>query len=304
MSNRVRVGAVQAEPKWLNRIAGVEQVIGYIETAGDRGVDLLAFPETFLPGFPWWMWLKSVDWGEEFASRYLANSLAADGLELQAIASAANRKGVTVSLGFAERAEREVFMSQALIEPDGTITIVRKGDPTGLERTVFARSAGGTLVRDTLCGRVGVLGGSDHWRSEISARTRSAGEQIHIAAWSGFAHCEGDELFGPELNTSTCVRYAMDAAAYVVAPVAVVPVTGWEVVDSRIPDRRLLRGGGGVSRILGPNGLEMAAPLAEGTEGLLVADLDLSRTSRLTQLRRVGSTLHAEPSNSRSARAV
>lgn len=281
MSNRVRVGAVQAEPKWLNRIAGVEQVIGYIETAGDRGVDLLAFPETFLPGFPWWMWLNSVDWGEEFASRYLANSLAADGLELQAIASSANRKGVTVSLGFAERAGREVFMSQALIEPDGTMTIVRKSDPTGLERTVFARGAGGVLVRDTACGRVGVLGGADHCRPETSASTRAAGEQIHVAAWSGFALCQGESrAFGPELNTSSCVRYAMDAGTYVLAPVAVVPVAGWEVVDARTPDRRLLRGGGGVSRILGPDGLELASPLAEGTEGLLVADLDLSRVSR------------------------
>ncbi len=298
MSNRVRVGAVQAEPQWLNRIAGVEQVIGYIETAGDRGVDLLAFPETFLPGFPWWMWLNSVDWGEDFAARYLANSLAADGLELQAVASAANRKGVTVSLGFAERAGREVFMSQALIETDGTITIVRKSDPTGLERTVFARGEGGVLVRDTGCGRVGVLGGADHCRPETSARTRAAGEQIHVAAWSGFALCQGESRgFGPETNTSSCVRYALDAAAYVVAPVAVVPVAGWEVVDARTPERRLLRGGGGVSRILGPDGLELAAPLAEGTEGLLVADLDLSRVPR----RASGSAARAESSKARFA---
>lgn len=53
--SRVRVAAVQAEPKWLNLSAGVEQVIGCIDAAADGGAQLVAFPETFLPGFPWWM---------------------------------------------------------------------------------------------------------------------------------------------------------------------------------------------------------------------------------------------------------
>ncbi|WP_342800762.1 nitrilase-related carbon-nitrogen hydrolase [Nocardia sp. No.11] len=272
---------MQAEPKWLNLSAGVEQAIGLIEEAADGGARLVAFPETFLPGFPWWMWLNSVDWGEEFLARYLANSLTADGPELRAIAYAARRKGIHVSIGFAERAGREVFMSQALIDVQGEIALARKGEPTGLERTVFSAADDEVLVRDTEHGRIGVLGGADHMRAALRARMHEEREQIHIASWSGFTvyYGEGKE-WGPELNTAASVRYAMDGAAYVIAPVAVVPVAGWEVVDARLPDRRLLRGGGGVSRIFGPGGLELATPLAEGAEGLLYADLDLTRSLR------------------------
>ncbi|UGT53515.1 nitrilase-related carbon-nitrogen hydrolase [Nocardia asteroides] len=282
MSGRVRVAAVQAEPKWLNLAAGVEQAIELIEAAADGGAQLVAFPETFLPGFPWWMWLNSVDWGEEFLARYLANALTAEGPELRAIAYAARRRGIHVSIGFAERSGREVYMSQAIVDADGEISIARKGEPTGLERTVFrAAENESLLVRDTALGRIGVLGGADHLRPALRARLQEEREQIHVAAWSGFTvyYGEGKE-WGPELNTSASVRYAMDGATYVLAPVAVVPVAGWEVVDARLPDRRLLRGGGGDSRIFGPGGLELAPPLDEGTEGLLFADLDLSRGPR------------------------
>ncbi|MFC4124762.1 nitrilase-related carbon-nitrogen hydrolase [Nocardia rhizosphaerae] len=278
----VRVAAVQAEPKWLNLSAGVEQVIGYIDEAADGGAQLVAFPETFLPGFPWWMWLNSVDWGEEFLARYLTNALTAEGPELRAIAYAARRKGVHVSLGFAERAGGDVFMSQAIVDVDGTIAIARKAEPTGLERTVFATATEERLlVRDTALGRVGVLGGADHMRPSVRTRMHEVREQIHIAAWSGFTvyYGEGKE-WGPELNTAASVRYAMDGATHVIAPVAVVPVAGWEVVDARLPDRRLLRGGGGVSRIFGPGGLELATPLLEGEEGLLFADLETNRAIR------------------------
>ncbi|MFD4427835.1 nitrilase-related carbon-nitrogen hydrolase [Nocardia sp. NPDC058497] len=281
MVGRVRVAAVQAEPKWLNLSAGVEQAIELIDEAADGGARLVAFPETFLPGFPWWMWLNSVDWGEEFIARYLANALTAEGPELRAIAYAARRKGIHVSIGFAERAGREVFMSQALIDVKGEIAIARKAEPTGLERTVFSAADGKLLVRDTELGRIGVLGGADHMRPAVRARMHDEREQIHIAAWSGFTvyYGEGKE-WGPELNTAASVRYAMDGSAYVIAPVAVVPVAGWEVVDARLPDRRLLRGGGAVSRIFGPGGLELAPPLVEGEEGLLFADLDITRAVR------------------------
>ncbi|WP_280339162.1 nitrilase-related carbon-nitrogen hydrolase, partial [Nocardia neocaledoniensis] len=143
------------------------------------------------------------------------------------------------------------------------------------------------LVRDTTVGRIGVLGGADHLRPALRARMQEEREQIHVAAWSGFTvyYGEGKE-WGPELNTSASVRYAMDSATYVLAPVAVVPVAGWEVVDARLPDRRLLRGGGGVSRIFGPGGLELTPPLDEGAEGLLFADIDVSRGLRTASAQR------------------
>ncbi|GGK57332.1 nitrilase-related carbon-nitrogen hydrolase [Nocardia camponoti] len=278
--NQTRVAAVQAEPKWLNKAAGVDHVIELIETAADAGAELIAFPETMLPGFPWWMWLNSVEWGDEFRARYQANSLTIDGRELAAISSVVKARKVCVSLGFAERSRDSVYLAQALISASGDLAVARKARPTGLEQTVFASGAASApaLVRDTGFARVGVLGGADHNRADARAGMRSAGEQVHVASWSGFTICHGDIDTSTDIVCATSVRYAIDHRVFVIAPVAVVPVRGWEVMDANQPDRRLLRGGGGVARIIGPSGQELAQPLPEGEEGIIYADLNLNLT--------------------------
>ncbi|WP_194825931.1 nitrilase-related carbon-nitrogen hydrolase [Nocardia sp. XZ_19_231] len=271
MSIRIRAAAVQAEPAWLHLSAGVAQTIGFIEDAGAGGAQLVAFPEVFLPGYPWWLWLNAVDWGSEFQSRYLANSMTRDGAELRAIADAAQWAGVWVVLGFAERAGDEVYMAQAMIGPDGQVRVARKQWPTPLEREIFADGVGPTVVYHTELGRVGVLGGADHLCP--GRRVDLWREQVHVAAFSGFTvyHEVGDDLIA--VNSAVAEQYARDNGVVVIAPTALVPITGWSVVDARSPQHLLLSGGGGVARILGPDGLDLVRPLPPGKSGLLFADL-------------------------------
>ncbi|MFC4127750.1 nitrilase-related carbon-nitrogen hydrolase [Nocardia rhizosphaerae] len=273
MSSRVRVAAVQAEPKWLDLSAGVDQVIAWIEAAADQNARLVAFPETFVPGFPWWMWLSSVAWDDDILARYRANAMTVDGPELRAVGYAARRRGVYVCLGFAERAGNQVFMSQAMIDDQGGFVVSRKSAPTSVERTVFGTAPGrDPLIRDTALGRIGVLGGTDHLRTAVRENMRRAGAGIHIASWPGFTIYAGTpRMPGPDVSTSITRGYARASGGYVISPTAVVPVTGWEVVDA--DRRRLLRGGSGVARILGPDGHDLAVPLDDRTDGLLVADL-------------------------------
>jgi aliphatic nitrilase len=57
----VRVAAIQAEPRRLDLAAGVDQVVELIAEAARVGADPVAFPETFLPGCPWWIWLADAE---------------------------------------------------------------------------------------------------------------------------------------------------------------------------------------------------------------------------------------------------
>ena len=47
-----RIGAVQAEPAWLNLQAGVDKVIQLIQDASTQKVELLGFPEVFIRVLP------------------------------------------------------------------------------------------------------------------------------------------------------------------------------------------------------------------------------------------------------------
>ena len=53
----MRVAAVQAASVWLNRAATTNKVVTFLEQAARQGVDLVAFPETFLSGYPFWVML-------------------------------------------------------------------------------------------------------------------------------------------------------------------------------------------------------------------------------------------------------
>lgn len=53
MTTMVRVGAVQAEPVWLDLDGSVDKTISLIRKASADGVQVLGFPEVWIPGYPW-----------------------------------------------------------------------------------------------------------------------------------------------------------------------------------------------------------------------------------------------------------
>ncbi len=51
---KVRVGVVQGTAVFLDREASTDKALAFIAEAGQKGVDLLAFPEGFIPAYPVW----------------------------------------------------------------------------------------------------------------------------------------------------------------------------------------------------------------------------------------------------------
>lgn len=48
----INVGVVHASPVFMNKEKTVDKCVAYIKEAGQKGLDLLVFPETFLPCYP------------------------------------------------------------------------------------------------------------------------------------------------------------------------------------------------------------------------------------------------------------
>ena len=55
MSNLLKLALPQLAPMWLSRETGLAQVIQTIETAAKEKADLIAFSESFVPGYPFWL---------------------------------------------------------------------------------------------------------------------------------------------------------------------------------------------------------------------------------------------------------
>ena len=54
---KLKAAAVQASPVYLNMEASVEKACGLISEASKQGAKLVVFPESFLPGYPYWCWM-------------------------------------------------------------------------------------------------------------------------------------------------------------------------------------------------------------------------------------------------------
>lgn len=277
MESVVRVAAVQAEPVWLDLAGSVEKAVALIGEAARGGAKLVSFGETFVPGYPWWIWLDSPAAGMAFVPRYAANSMTRDGAEMRRIRQAAAEHGVHVVLGFSERAGGSLYMAQAFIGDTGElISVRRKLKPTHVERSVFGEGDGSDLqVHDTALGKLGGLNCWEHFQPLTKYAMYSLGEEIHVASWPSFSVYRGAATaLGPEVNTAASLTYAVEGQAFVLAACSVVGEAAHEVFCDTEAKRQLLRLGGGFARIFGPEGTPLAEPLAETEEGILYADLD------------------------------
>lgn len=277
MDAPVRVAAVQAEPAWLDLAAGVGQVVRLIGEAASGGAQLVAFGETFIPGYPWWIWLDSPAAGMQFVPRYAANSMTRDGAEMDRIRAAAAANRVHVVFGFSERAGGSLYMAQAFISDTGElISVRRKLKPTHVERSVFGEGDGSDLqVHDTKLGMIGALNCWEHLQPLTKYAMYSLGEEIHVGGWPSFSVYRGAATaLGPEVNTAASLMYAVEGQTFVVAPCAVIGAAAQELFCDNETKRQLLLRGGGYARIYGPEGSPLAEPLPETAEGIVYADLD------------------------------
>ena len=85
MPNAYKVAAVQAEPIWFDLDATVTKTIDLIGQAANADAQLVAFPETWIPGYPHFLWLGSVANQMPYVAQYHANSLSTKGPEIAAI---------------------------------------------------------------------------------------------------------------------------------------------------------------------------------------------------------------------------
>jgi aliphatic nitrilase len=281
-SKQFRVAAVQAAPAFLDLEGTVSKGISLIEEAASNGAKLIAFPETWIPGYPWWIWLDSPAWGMRFVQRYFDNSLVLGSEQARRLNQAAADNKIFVVMGYSERSGGSLYMGQSIISDKGeTIFTRRKLKPTHVERTVFGEGDGSHLcVMDTEIGRVGAMCCWEHLQPLSKYAMYSQDEQIHIASWPSFSLYRGAAYaLGPELNNAASQMYAAEGQCFVLAPCATVSK---EMIEMLIDDPRkepLLLEGGGFTMIYGPDGRPLAKPLPENEEGLLYADIDLGMIS-------------------------
>jgi aliphatic nitrilase len=275
------VAVVQAAPVFMQLDATVDKGIALIEEAAARGARLIAFPECWVPGYPWWAWLSAPAHNLKYFGAYHENSLSVDSPPFERLAEAARANGIFVSMGASERDHGSLYMAQFLFSDTGElIQARRKLKPTFVERTVFGEGDGSDLaVSETALGRIGQLNCWEHLQPLTKYAMFSLHEQIHIGAWPSFSCYRQAYSLGAELNTSVSRVYAAEGQCFVLASCALISDDMVAMLAETPEHHELIESGGGHSRIFGPDGNALCEPLAENEEGILYADIDLGAIS-------------------------
>ena len=192
----VRVAAIQAAPVFLDLAGSLDKATTLIAEAASRGARLVAFGETWLPGYPAWLDLcpGAARWDHPAAKRLYArlgrNSMTVPGPETERLAACAREQRLVIVIGVHEQPDSgpghgTLFNTQLIFGSDGTLlSRHRKLVPTHAERLVWGPGDGGGLVAvETAVGRVGSLICWEHWMPLARQAMHESAEQIHVAAW-------------------------------------------------------------------------------------------------------------------------
>ena len=176
MSGRVKVAAVQFEPRMGAKESNVDRLLHLVEEAARAGARLITTPEMATTGYCW----RS---REEIAPEVEP----VPGPTTARFAALARRYGCWVVLGMPEVDPDTglYYNSAVLVGPDGVVGRHRKSHPYISEPKWAAQGDVGHQVFDTPVGRIGMLICMDIHFVETARLLRVAGAQIvcHISNW-------------------------------------------------------------------------------------------------------------------------
>jgi nitrilase len=279
MARMVKLAAAHVAPVFMNAMASAEKAARWIEEAGAQDVDLVVFPEVFLPGFPYWINCYAPLVQSDMNTRYQEESVTVDGPEVALLVDAARSSGVSVVMGASERRleGRTCHNSAIFITPEqGVVGVHRKLQPTYAERYIWGQGDGSTLIAPQMpVGRVSALCCWEHTMNLARQSMIDLQAQVHAALWPSLSTLAGFEGLA-DLQIEAMMRnHAFTGGCFLVAAASPVAPDVLAFLEAELGPQEFLSIGGGWSAIIHPFAPNVAGPHTGSEETLLVAEVNL-----------------------------
>ena len=275
-SQTVRAAAVQAASVLYNREKTLEKAVALIEEAARNGAGLVGFSESFLPGYPYHIWIGAPVWYQRFFKEWFLNGVEVPSRTTEVLCETARANSIDVVMGINERDGKSCYNTLLFIDRRGELLGKhRKIMVTHAERTQWANGGGGSNIKTYDFDRYR-LSGLICWEHSMDLMRHAMiaeRPQIHVGAWvGGNAFPPWWDLFDdlPDL----CSRYhAHVGDCFVLNVHGALDQQGYEKLAETADQADKLRLGGGLSSIIAPGGEVLAGPV-KNEETILYADLD------------------------------
>ncbi len=278
---KFRAAAVQAAPIFLDAPASTKKACNLIQEAAANGATLIAFPEVFIAGYPYWNWMMSPLEGSAWFKKLFLSSIDIPGPEVEALQTCAAKANVTIVIGVNERSPVSmgtIFNTNLVIGPQGSLLGKhRKIVPTFAEKLSWG-SGGGSSIRvyDTPAGRLGTLACGENTNTLARFALLAQGEQVHVANYIAFPFTSSYDM--PDAIKIRAGAHAFEGKVFTIVACSAMSQEIRDVLGTT-PERAAELSGtpNAFSGIFGPDGRLISEPLIDD-EGIVYGEIDISKS--------------------------
>lgn len=269
----IKVAVAQLTPVFLNKAKTVDKAVKAILEAGKMGAKLVVFPESFIAGYPDWVWSIPANQTKQLNNLYVKlvkNAVSIPDDTTEKLCKAAKKANINVVMGLnetnSETSNASLYNTILFIDENGEILGKhRKLVPTNCERLIWGQGNGNTLESYTTS--IGKIGGLICWENFMPLARNAiyeAGTQIYVApTWDK----------GPNW-TGTIQHIAREGGLFVISSCMTLHINDLpdELKKIYVKGKEWISTGN--SCIVNPKGEIIAGPL-DSKEGILYANIDL-----------------------------
>lgn len=281
--------AVQASPIFLDTDATVDKACRLIAEAAGNGATLIAFPEVFIAGYPYWSWVMNPVEGSPWFEKLCRSAIEVPGPEIRKIAQAAARHRVNVVIGVNERHPQSIgtlFNTLVTINDEGKIIgRHRKLVPTWAEKLTWANGDASSLrVHKTSIGPLGALACGENTNTLARFSLLAQGELVHVASYIALPVAPKDYDMAEAIRLRASA-HCFEGKVFTVIACSTISEEIIEAMAQSHPESRelLARRNSAFSGVIGPDGRVIGEPLID-EEGIVYADIDLNRCIQPRQM--------------------
>jgi nitrilase len=285
---KFKAAAVQTSPVFLNVDKTIDKAVSIIKEAASNGALLVAFPEVFIAGYPYWNWIMTPVQGSKWYEQLYRSSVAVPSPEIDRICQAAKENNIHIVIGINERGDSygEIYNTNLIIDNTGTLVGKhRKLVPTWAEKLTWTSGDGSSLkVYKTEIGPIGTLACGENTNTLARFTLLSQGELIHIANYISLP------VAPPDYNMAEAIKiraaaHAFEGKLFTVVSCSTISKEIMEAMKDDVPNAEelLTRKNSAFSGIIGPNGAIVGEPLIDD-EGIVYADIDLAKCIQPKQM--------------------
>jgi aliphatic nitrilase len=116
---KFKAAAVQAASVYMNREGCTDKAIAYIEEAAKNGADIIAFPEVYIPGDPYWAQNIPYRQQGELNKILFKNAVEIPSETTDRLCEAAKKNHIFVVMGINEKDNKTIYNTLIYIDRDG-----------------------------------------------------------------------------------------------------------------------------------------------------------------------------------------